>query len=80
MIRFDASRAGKHAYECADTVAKVGLPAMKVLPSVWWNSRETFHFELLPADETIAVNKCRDRLSNFNATIQEKLSFFFDNS
>ena len=48
------NRARPKSGEAAQTVAKPGLTARKVLRCVWWDWQRIIHYELLPYSQTLS--------------------------
>ncbi|GFY00533.1 histone-lysine N-methyltransferase SETMAR [Trichonephila clavipes] len=58
--------------EAAQTVAKPGLTARKVLLCIWWDLKGIIYYELLPYDQTINSDLYCLLLGRLKLTIDQK--------
>ncbi len=58
--------------EAAQTVAKPGLTARKVLLCVWWDWQGIIHYELLPYGQTLNSDLYCQQLDRLNAALMQK--------
>jgi len=58
--------------EAAQTVAKPGLTARKVLLCVWWNWQGIIHYELLPYGQTLNSDLYCQQLDRLKAALMQK--------
>lgn len=58
--------------EAAQTVAKPGLTARKVLLCVWWDIKGIIHYELLPSGQTLNSERYIEQLDRLKKAIDQK--------
>ncbi|GFU19770.1 histone-lysine N-methyltransferase SETMAR [Trichonephila clavipes] len=58
--------------EDAQTVAKPGLTAMKVLLCIWWDWKRIIQYELLPYDQTLNSDLYCQQLDRLKLAIDQK--------
>ena len=58
--------------EAAQTMAKPGLTARKVLLCVWWDWQGIIHYELLPYGQTLNSDLYCQQLDRLNAALMQK--------
>ncbi|GFX84056.1 histone-lysine N-methyltransferase SETMAR [Trichonephila clavipes] len=62
----------RHCCEVAQTVAKPGLTARKVLLCIWWNWKGIIHYELLPYGQTLNSDLYCQQLDRLKLAIDQK--------
>jgi histone-lysine N-methyltransferase SETMAR len=64
--------------KAAQSVAKPGLTARKVLLCVWWDWQGIIYYELLPYGQTLNSELYCDQLDRLNAAIEQKRPALFN--
>ena len=65
-------RSGSKSGEAAQTVAKPGLMARKVLLCVWWDWQGIIHYELLTYGQTLNSDLYCQQLDRLNTALMQK--------